>query len=110
MIIFKESKLTEGADTAKIQKQVIAAIDSAYTKDNKMGSQRSSDKKVYLGECLGALSAVAVVLNPLENHWPGLNSPNTPLDKDVQALYRKLTDLIKDFNTVYTKDYGDNKY
>jgi hypothetical protein len=110
MIIFKEKTLTEGADTAKVQKQVTAVILSAYEKDSKMGAQKSSDKKVCLGECLGALTAVGVILNPLGTYWPELNAPSTPLDKDVQVLYRKLTGLIKDFQTVYTKDYGDNKY
>jgi hypothetical protein len=109
MIIFKENQLTEGADTARIQKQVIIAIDSNYAKDIGMRTQHSSDKKVYLGECLGAMTSIAIVLNPMGDHWPGRDRANTPLDKDAQTLYKKLTDLIKEFNMVYTKDYGDSK-
>jgi hypothetical protein len=108
MIILKEKQLTEGADIPKIQKQVVANIFQAYVKDKGMGAQKSSNKKVCLGECLGALTSVATILNPLGDYYPELDSPNTPLDKDVQALYKELLTLIKDFQTVYTKDYGDN--
>jgi hypothetical protein len=75
-----------------------------------MRSQRSSNKKVCLGECLAALTAVATILNPLGIYWPGRDQANTALDKDVQALYKRLTDLIRDFGKVELKDYGDSKY
>jgi hypothetical protein len=57
MIIFKE-RLTEGADNQAIQKKVVSAIVTSAAKDSSYKAQKSSPRKVFIGEALGLYGAL----------------------------------------------------
>jgi hypothetical protein len=108
MIIFKEKQLTEGADVQAIQKKVVAAIVTSFTKDSSYKAQKSSLQKTFIGEALGALRGVAEALNPMAKHYPV--GGNQQLQNDAVAVYKNILQNINDLERVYIKDYNDQLY